>query len=95
MPAWADTDVDEEPSSFSPTLVYVVAMSAPQIIEHDSKEPKIDRRPESFRLMFIVVAVAWGCLLYAYNVDFLSVGLGAFTGMIFMLWASVRFKHLW
>ncbi|MDE4621745.1 hypothetical protein [Sinorhizobium meliloti] len=45
--------------------------------------------------MFIVVAVAWGCLLYAYNVDFLSVGLGAFTGMIFMLWASVRFKHLW
>ncbi len=70
-------------------------MSARPTIEHDPHEPKIDRRPESFRLMFIVVAIAWGCLLYSYNVDFLSVGLGAFTGMIFMLWASVRFKHLW
>ncbi|WP_234851046.1 hypothetical protein [Sinorhizobium meliloti] len=89
------TDVDQEPSSFLRTLVYVVVMSARPTIEHDPHEPKIDRRPESFRLMFIVVAIAWGCLLYSYNVDFLSVGLGAFTGMIFMLWASVRFKHLW
>lgn len=64
-------------------------------IDHDPKEPKIDRKPESFRTMFVLLALAWAGMLYAYSLDWRSVVIGGATGMMFMLWASIRFKHLW
>ncbi|WP_205583852.1 hypothetical protein [Neorhizobium sp. NCHU2750] len=64
-------------------------------IDHDPNEPKIDRKPESFRLLFAVIAVAWAALLYSTDLDWRSAVAGFATGAIFMLWASVRFKHLW
>ncbi|WP_244561431.1 hypothetical protein [Ensifer aridi] len=82
-------------SSFSPLLVYVAGMSARPTIEHDPNEPKIDRRPESFRLIFVLLAFAWFGTIYAYGVEWRSAIMGGATGMMFMLWASVRFKHLW
>ncbi|ASP84756.1 hypothetical protein CDO26_09220 [Sinorhizobium meliloti] len=82
-------------SSFPQILVYVVAMSARPTIEHDPHEPKIDRRPESFRLIFFLLAFAWFGMIYAYGVEWRSAIMGGATGMMFMLWASVRFKHLW
>ena len=95
IPVRVGTDVEEEPSSFSPTLVYVVTMSAPQTIEHDSKEPKIDRRPESFRAFFVILALGWAWYLYFVPFDWRSLLVGLVTGGALMLWASVRFKHLW
>ncbi|RVJ07859.1 hypothetical protein CN193_04845 [Sinorhizobium meliloti] len=85
----------EEPSSFSRTLVYVVAMSARPTIEHDPHEPKIDRRPESFRWLFVILIVGWVALLSTTPMDWRSITAGFATGAVFMLWASVRFKHLW
>lgn len=64
-------------------------------IDHDPKEPNIDRKPESFWLIFLLLAVAWGGTLIAYTVDWRSAVLGGASGMMFMLWASIRFKHLW
>lgn len=76
-------------------LVYVVGMTKPRTIDHDPNEPKIDRRPESFRLIFALLAFAWFGMIYAYGVEWRSAVIGGATGMMFMLWASVRFKHLW
>ncbi|AWM23449.1 hypothetical protein [Sinorhizobium fredii] len=75
--------------------MYVVEMSGRHTIEHDPHEPKIDRRPESFRLIFALLAFAWFGMIYAYGVEWRSALVGGATGMMFMLWASVRFKHLW
>ncbi|QGJ73820.1 hypothetical protein CN134_15000 [Sinorhizobium meliloti] len=82
-------------SSFPQILVYVVAMSARPTIEHDPNEPKIDRRPESFWGLFVILLLIWIGTLYLFPVDWRSVGMGAITGGFFVLWASVRFKHLW
>ncbi|RVH37673.1 hypothetical protein [Sinorhizobium meliloti] len=87
--------VEREPSSFSRTLVYVVVMSARPTIEHDPNEPKIDRRPESFRLFFVLLALGWAWYLYFVPIDWRSILVGLVTGGALMLWASVRFKHLW
>jgi len=70
-------------------------MVAGMQIDHDQNEPKIDRRPESFRLFFVIVALIWAGYLYSFPVDWRSVGLGAISGGAFILWASIRFKHLW
>lgn len=93
--ARADTDAGAEPSSFSPILVYVAGMSARPTIEHDPNEPKIDRRPESFRLFFVILALGWVWYLYFVPFDWRSLLVGMVTGGALILWASVRFKHLW
>ncbi|RVQ04169.1 hypothetical protein CN070_03045 [Sinorhizobium meliloti] len=85
----------EEPSSFSQTLVYVVAMSARPTIEHDPHEPKIDRRPESFRLLFLIVALGWAGYFYSFRADWTAIFLGFGTGAVFILWVSSRYRHLW
>lgn len=64
-------------------------------IDHDQNEPKIDRRPESFRLFFVILALIWAGYLYSFPIDWRSVGLGAISGGGLLLWASVRFKDLW
>ena len=64
-------------------------------IDHDPEEPKIDRKPESFRLIFSLLAFAWFGTVYAYGVEWRSAILGAGTGMMFMLWMSIRYRHLW
>lgn len=64
-------------------------------IDHDPEEPKIDRKPESFRLFFAIIALIWVGNAYFFTIDWRSVLLGTVTGMAFMLWASIRFKHLW
>ncbi|MCA1403694.1 hypothetical protein I6F26_03630 [Ensifer sp. IC3342] len=82
-------------SSFSPLLVYGVPMSVRHTIEHDPQEPKIDRRPESFRLFFVFLSLGWVWYLYFVPFDWRSLLVGLVTGGALMLWASVRFKHLW
>lgn len=64
-------------------------------IDHDPHEQKIDRKPESFRLFFVVLALIWAGFLYSFPVDWQSLLIGGITGGALMLWASVRFKHLW
>jgi hypothetical protein len=64
-------------------------------IDHDPKEPKIDRTPESFRLFFVIIAFVWAWYLYFIPFNWPSILVGLVTGMGFMLWASIRFKHLW
>lgn len=82
-------------SSISPLLVYVVAMTARHTIEHDPNEPKIDRRPESFRLLFFIVALGWGGYFYSFRADWTALFLGFGTGAVFILWVSSRYRHLW
>lgn len=70
-------------------------MVAAMHIDHDPNEPKIDRKPESFRLIFVLLALGWVWYLYFIPFDWRSLMVGGVTGMLFMLWASIRFKHLW
>ena len=70
-------------------------MTNPRMIDHDPQEPKIDRRPESFKVFFAIIALIWVWYLYFVPVDWKSLLVGVVTGLGFMLWASVRFRHLW
>lgn len=67
----------------------------PMQIDHDPNEKNIDRKPESFWVLFAVLGLAWIALLYTVPLDWTSIVAGFATGAVFMLWASIRFKHLW
>jgi len=67
----------------------------PMQIDHDPNEKNIDRKPESFWVLFAVLGLAWVALLYTVPLDWTSIVAGFATGAVFMLWASIRFKHLW
>ncbi|RVH32383.1 hypothetical protein CN093_17535 [Sinorhizobium meliloti] len=82
-------------SSIPQILVYVVRMNPRHTIEHDPSEPKIDRRPESFRLLFLIVALGWAGYFYSFRADWTAIFLGFGTGAVFILWVSCRYRHLW
>lgn len=55
-------------------------------IDHDPNEPPVDRTPGPWRIAVPLVAIAWGLNLYSRELDWVSVGLGAFTGIVFTAW---------
>ncbi|ASP50961.1 hypothetical protein CDO31_04850 [Sinorhizobium meliloti] len=61
-------------------------MSPRPTIDHDPNEPPVDREPGPWRWVFPVLAVTWALNLYSNPIDWLSVGLGLFTGIVFTAW---------
>ncbi|WP_339073048.1 hypothetical protein [Sinorhizobium meliloti] len=46
-------------------------------------------------MFFVVLALGWAWYLYFVPFDWRSLLVGMVTGGALILWASVRFNHLW
>lgn len=56
-------------------------------IEHDPKEPKIDRTNTVFYTAWAFVALAWILTWYIGDAHWPSIALGGFTGIVLATWA--------
>lgn len=52
-------------------------------IDHDPEEPKVDRTPLPWKSAIVVLALGWAGYLYSFPTDFISIGLGMLTGVVF------------
>lgn len=55
-------------------------------IDHDPEEPNIDRGPGPWKIAVPVVVLMWALNLYSRPIDWVSVGLGLVTGIVFIAW---------
>lgn len=56
-------------------------------IDHDPDEPKIDRGPGPWRIVWAVIIIGWAGYLYSFPVDLVSIALGVMTGVGVLAWA--------
>lgn len=56
-------------------------------IEHDPREPKIDRSNTIFWVAWAIVLMAWLWAFYSLDIQWIQVALGGFTGIVLAIWA--------
>lgn len=68
-------------------------------IDHDPAEPKIDRGPGIWWLVFIMMSFGWAGAWYFDMIDWTSVAMGYSAGALSMAWAleitGNRVSNIW